>query len=62
MADRAANEEIEITPEMIDAGFAKLYEFDISHPMEAEMREAVRSVFLSMLLARQKSHSSKPQP
>jgi hypothetical protein len=50
--------EIEITPEMIEAGFAKLYEFDITHPMEGEMREAVRDVFLSMLRARPKSRSS----
>ena len=50
--------EVEITPEMIEAGFAKLYEFDITHPMEGEMREAVRDVFLSMLRARPKSRSS----
>jgi hypothetical protein len=43
-----------VTPEMIEAGLVALYNFDIMHPMEAEMREAVKAVFLSMLQSRQK--------
>jgi hypothetical protein len=47
------NEEciFEVTPEMIEAGREALYKFDIMHPTEEEMREAVRAVFVSMLQA-----------
>ena len=39
---------VEITPEMIEAGREKLYNFDIMHPVENEMNEAVKAVFVSM--------------
>jgi hypothetical protein len=49
--------EIEITPAMIEAGRETLYTFDIMHPVESEMSDAVRAVFLSMLrLQSQKYH------
>lgn len=41
--------EIEVTPEMIEAGLEKLYEFDITCPVDAEMRLAVAAVFVEML-------------
>ena len=50
MADpKADKDEIEITPEMIEAGVEKLFEFDIQQPFRAEMRDAVAAVFREML-------------
>lgn len=40
--------EIEVTPEMIEVGVKTLYGFDITEWMEAELRQAVRSVFIAM--------------
>jgi hypothetical protein len=40
--------EIEITPEMIEAGLNALYGFPITEPFESEMREAVVSVYKAM--------------
>jgi hypothetical protein len=45
-------EEIEITPEMIEAGFGELCCHDITEPRDDEMREAVRCVFLAMFALR----------
>jgi hypothetical protein len=44
----APEQEIEVTPEMIEAGLATLYEFDITEPFESEMREAVAAVYRAM--------------
>ena len=41
--------EIEITPEMIEAGLGALFRFHISEPDDDEMREAVAAVFRSMI-------------
>jgi hypothetical protein len=46
------NDELEITPEMIEAGRERLYEFEITDPSRDEMNEAVKAVFRAMLLAR----------
>lgn len=48
LAIRLASDEIEITPEMIEAGLAELWNHDITEPREDEMREAVRSVYSAM--------------
>lgn len=51
MADRPAREkedEIEITPEMIEAGLDELYNHDITEPRKDDMRLAVRSVYSAM--------------
>lgn len=40
--------EIEITPEMIEAGMEELFRHDIQEPCEDEMREAVAAVFRVM--------------
>ncbi len=52
MTEKREDDIPEITPEMIEAGLSKLYEFDITSPTDSEMREAVKSVFVSMLLSR----------
>jgi hypothetical protein len=44
----APEQEIEITPEMIDAGLSVLYRFPITEPVESEMREAVAAVYRAM--------------
>lgn len=44
--------EIEITPDMIEARFSVLYEFPITEPTEAGMREAVAAVFRAMCSTR----------
>lgn len=41
--------EIEVTSEMIEAGRAMLYEFNFTYPMDGEMRDTIRAVFLAML-------------
>ena len=41
--------EIEVTPEMAEAGRKELYGFCITEPEAAEMREAVSAVFRVML-------------
>lgn len=43
--------EVEITPEMIEAGLRALYTFRITEPDEDEMRSAVAEVFKMMLEA-----------
>jgi hypothetical protein len=43
-----AEKEIEITPEMIEAGMSALYDFPITEPFESEMREAVAAVYGAM--------------
>lgn len=49
MCDDDVECEIEVTPEMIEAGVEKLYEFDITLPIKEEMMAAVTAVFLEML-------------
>ena len=44
---------IKITPEMIEAGLTELWTHPITEPTEAEMREAVASVFRAMIAARE---------
>ena len=44
--------EVEITPEMIEAGLECLWGFPVTEPTEGEMREAVKAVFIAMLAAR----------
>ena len=44
----APEAEIEITPEMIEAGLEALYSFPITEPFESEMREAVAAVYRAM--------------
>jgi hypothetical protein len=46
--DEVATNEIEITPEMIEAGLNALYGFPITEPFESEMREAVATVYRAM--------------
>jgi hypothetical protein len=41
--------EIEITPEMIEAGLEALYRFPIEDPFESEMRKAVAAVYRAMV-------------
>lgn len=50
-ADRPASKEleIEITPEMIEAGIDELAKFDVFPPIRSELRPAIRRVFLEML-------------
>lgn len=43
-----ADVDSEVTPAMVDAGLDKLYEFDITEPLETEMRKAVAAVYLAM--------------
>jgi hypothetical protein len=43
--------QIEITPEMIEAGLNRLYEFHITEPDSDEMRDAVAAVFRAMTAA-----------
>ena len=45
----APEHEIEITPEMIEAGRETLYGFRITEPFEDEMNEAVAAVYLAMV-------------
>ena len=40
--------EIEISPEMIEAGVDVLFSFPITDPSESEMRMAVGAVFVAM--------------
>jgi hypothetical protein len=40
--------EIEVTPEMVEAGLEELYKFPIIDPWEDQLREAVTRVFLAM--------------
>jgi hypothetical protein len=47
-----AGAEIEVTPEMMDAGLSALYRFHITEPDDEEMREAVCAVFNAMIEAR----------
>lgn len=42
-------EEIEVTPEMIEAGVDELYRHDILEPKRVEMKVAVSEVFRAML-------------
>lgn len=60
MADRPATpaDEIEITPEMIEAGLEALYGFPITEPTEAEMRVAVAEVFRTMARLRRPPRES----
>jgi hypothetical protein len=44
--------EIEVTPEMIDAGINILWGFPLDCPTEAEMKRAVKEVFLAMYSTR----------
>lgn len=41
-------EEIEVTPEMVEAGLSRLFRFHISEPDEDELRVAVAEVFKAM--------------
>jgi hypothetical protein len=45
-ATKSRIEEIEVTPEMIEAGLAALYRFPITEPFESEMRKAVECIKL----------------
>lgn len=44
--------EVEITPEMIEVGVSKLFEFDITQPVEVEIKVALSEAFRAMILAR----------
>ena len=46
-------EEIEVTPEMIEAGLEALYCFPITEPDDASMKKAVVAVFSAMLSVRE---------
>ena len=48
-------DEIEITPEMIEAGLSELWNHDITEPRESEMREAVRAVYFAMRTSREQT-------
>jgi hypothetical protein len=50
--------EIEITPEMIEAGLGALYGFPITEPFESDMREAVAAVYRAMCSIRMPLHKS----
>jgi hypothetical protein len=45
-ATKSRIEEIEVTPEMIEAGLAALYRFPITEPFESEMSKAVECIKL----------------
>ena len=62
-ADGPATEpEIEVTPEIIEAGVEKLYEFDLHEPFRDELRKGVVAVFLEMLRHRHLSPRTEPLP
>jgi hypothetical protein len=52
--DRPAreNQEIEVTPEMIEAGLDEIWNHPIMEPTESELRVAVEGVFRAMIRAR----------
>jgi hypothetical protein len=54
---RLETEEIEITPEMIEAGMNVVWKTDIMDPREPELRAMVRNIFTSMLSASRLRHS-----
>lgn len=56
---RQAGEEIEITPEMIEAGVDELYCFDMQRQDDDEMREAIASVFNVMLSLFQRDKTAR---
>jgi len=56
MVDRLAPLEIEITPEMIEAGVAAMWEFELDGFDPAEWRRAIRAGFSAMIEARKVDH------
>jgi hypothetical protein len=54
MEAKEGKTEIEITPEMIEAGLDELWNHSITEPTEREMRAAVKAVFLAMIAAHPK--------
>lgn len=48
-------DEVEITPEMIEAGLEELYKHPVMEPDDGTMREAVKCVFKRMMASRRLS-------
>jgi hypothetical protein len=57
-----AEDEIEVTPAMIEAGVDVFYDYDMLGPGNEELRDAVRKCFLAMWRERQKYRCNTDAP